>query len=159
MRKNWKRRKNNNILILSLRTFDVQEHVGNQPIVPIDLAIERDLDTIRCILCKDGTVNGADVKRSTNMLLSLLREYPQKLQPEVNLYVSGDFSRQGTVDFENLADWVWSTFFLGSRRRMLFTSNKRCFIRVRARIPAVQQLMPTSEEIEGKRTNSSQPLS
>lgn len=136
------------MLIISLRSFNISKSPPSEKRVGQNLFIRTEDDTIQCVIIKDTPVTPKDVTQSSDALVATLLRCPRDLQPEVDFYISGRFTPSAIRDFENLADKVWSRFFRGRRDKTGFHSDERCFIRVRARVPMVEQLVPPSENIE-----------
>lgn len=136
------------MLIISLRSFNISELPPSEKRVGQNLLIRTDEDTIQCVIVQDTPVTPKDVTQSSDALVATLLHCPRDLQPEVDFYISGNFTPSAIRDFENLADEVWRRFFRGQRDKTGFHSDERCFIRVRARVPIVEQLLPPSENID-----------
>lgn len=131
-----------NIIICTLCTVGIEEvRLRGSREVGAGIVIECDQDRIRCVLLKEGEVGSEDVGRCTEAMMAFLRGGRLELEPELDLYVSGDFIVRRVSLIEEAAERAWDQFFSGWSEKIVYSSEKRCFVRVQGVVKRVEQLV------------------
>ena len=130
------------VLIITLFAKDICLR-GSRHIVDVgsQIQLEYDANNIQCMLLKDEPFESADIIRCAEPVIKLLHDEPCELEPEINVYIDGDYPVSKMVEFGKSVQQLWSRLFRGSSQKIEYHSKERCFIRVQYAPSKVEQLL------------------